>query len=623
MNSAVHPPDARLDNRTAVIVGEPQSIRSDEYLVWSPLQIGQRWADFPERRIFGLTDYAVKDSWRPAIPYPNIGQLIFSPKNIPFFLPSASLGFAFSWWLPFFAATIGFFIWLRTIRIRTGIAIPASLLVTITPAAAWWSQWNLVGIAHVTFGCAFLIVASNKRSSGLLRCFSGVISIWAFAGLPWYYQPWALSAAIVFIPITAIFLITETCITRNRDKSRFVIKARQFAVDLGPALIISLVTVFLWVVYLMHEWDYYASLSNTVYPGQRRSLGGGLKLGHLFSSVAAWDFQTGAGKSIRNSNLSEISTSWSILIVYVLILWIGGIRPIEKVARNCFFACIAIAGIIIGWSLISFPSFITVWNPLQLIPPVRIAPYLGVVATIAFAIQISNQKNLSRKAWLPYLQMTVFIGFVLFVLVSIKNNFLPLMSVTSIIVSCALMSVVLLLLLINKHIEAIWSMTVMALLCVCLVNPITYKFGDIATSKAARLVSEIDSASMRQSIWATDDIYLVSLLNFQGINSLSSFNDPVGENWRIIDKSGEFEASWNRFAYINFNWNEDSKQIVITSPYPDVIEVNVNPCDKSLRKLQLTHIISSRQLPIASKDCLHEVDQFKWYGIIRYLYSLN
>ncbi len=602
-----------------MVAGKPLPIRSDEYLAWSPIKVGQVEAGFPEERLFGLGIVEVSKSWRHHIPYPNLGQIVFSPQNIPLFVLPTEIGFAAYWLLPFFAAFLGVFIWLRVLGVRLWVASATGSLVCLSPVSVWWSGWNLIGVAHASIGCAGLIAAIHPNRGRLVRSLAFVGGVWAFAGLPWFYQPWALAAVACFVPISG-WLLLRNALTETPSWLGFSAKRSHFW---GLSVLFAGITAALWLAFYLHEHEYFMSLANTDYPGQRRSVGGGIGLETVFSSIFSRDLSTELGSALSNSNLSEVSMGWTIVSPLVFILtilnghWTSKPSTKPPVVPALLASCLGFA-----WIFVSLPESIARLTPLSLIPPIRLAPYIGLLGCLALAFHLEGRMrdgyttHFTRSGRLYGLLLLIVL--ILWVSTEFKNTHLGTITKFGpfgwIVVSA---------IFILAGRSKILMVGVAALLLISLsgtvtVNPISRGVGDIGSSDIVEKVHNSTSKN-NDPVWAVDDLYLVPVVNIAGVNSLSSFNDPVSpKGWGVLDPLSEARTTWNRFAYVLFYWRSGTDEVKIEAPSPDVVTVGIDPCSERLTRLELTHILSTTQL---TGDCLNYVTSTKWMGIERYIYS--
>lgn len=281
-------------DRDSVLAGKPLPIRSDEWLAWSPMRVGNVQADFPAERTFGMGTVEVGRQWRSHIPTRSIGQAVYSPFNVPMAVLPLRQGFALSWWLPFAVAALGLYAWLRLLGVDPVVALCAALLVTTAPAAMWWSTWWVLPIAHAAAACALLVWSvrlwSNRPRHALAV---GLLAAWAAAGLPWTYQPFAIPVALFTGGVTFLWLMA----TPSRRQATF-----RVGVLAGSVFVLASAAFYL------HERDYYTALGNTVYPGARRGHGGEVYFGRLFSSLFPFVMAGPQAHGLVLENATEVST---------------------------------------------------------------------------------------------------------------------------------------------------------------------------------------------------------------------------------------------------------------------------------------------------------------------------
>jgi len=156
---------------------------------------------------------------------------------------------------------------------------------------------------------------------------------------------------------------------------------------------------------------------------------------------------------------------------------------------------------------------------------------------------------------------------------------------------------------------------VLALVSGAAVNPLMHGLGDLTNSSAAATVRHVDKSIVARDgqNWASDSGDVNALLNAQGVNNLSSYNDPVHKSaWRVLDPRGQYEEQWNRFGYIVFQWEAGRPSLKVENPAEDIVLVTIDPCDHHFAKLRLRVVVSSEPLPDAT--CLTQVTQMRWMG---------
>lgn len=596
----------------AIILGEPRPIRSDEWLAWSPMKSGQAHAGFPSERMFGMGWIDTSDSWRHQVPSRSLGHAIYSPMNLPLLLLPLAQGFAGYWWLPFFAAFLGSYFWFRSLGSGWAIAVPASVLVVSAPAAVWWSGWPLVGIAHATVACALLIGATRRWTKHRLGAAAMIVAAaLAAAGLPWFYQPWAIVAFLFTGGVTAIWGLSEA----GRRRSFLLVLA-----------VFALLFAAESALYLWHEREYYVALADTVYPGARRAGGGGVRMGFLFSSLYAATVNGVDGSRIVGTNLSELSTGWSIALPIAVGIGVLVRREIAAEAeRNLIRGTLILAVILTSWTLVKWPQVLAVPTLLVFVQPERLAPFVGFFGITGVVLLCGDRARWQRlRSGLDRGAIALLATLGLAIAAWTTTEFrvyLESLSMLSIVLVTSTLVAVVALLASGRAVSAFWASAVISLSIAAFVNPLVAGRGPVDTSPAAETISRLEAtiANPVRGTWAADDLMVSALLNGVGVNALSSFNDPVdAEGWRALDPLGLYEDQWNRFAYIYFLWEPGIAEPEIEATYTDIVAVRIDPCDPRLTALNLSLVISSHAL---SGPCLIEEGTIVWQGVERQVFS--
>lgn len=593
-------------DESSVIAGSPRPIRSDEWLAWSPLKVGVARADFPATLTYGMGDVDLQSSWRPQLPSRSIGAALFSPFNLPLALLPLRQGFALFWWLPFAACSLGIYAWLRAMRIGAGVALAGALLVTTAPAAVWWSGWPVQITASAVVPCAVLIAATRlaqhrRRLAMVVAVGAGL----AAASLPWFYQPWALPCAAFFGVTTLLWGLSD----RNHR--------RQFVM---LALIAGSVFAVEQVIYLLHEHAYYQALQNTVYPGKRRSDGGGVDLSLIFSSLFPFMLSRYRDGTLTAINGSESSMGWTIFAPLTATIAVLGRRALWRDhQRVLLIGVLAVATVLTSWCFVRWPTVLASATGLRLIPAGRMAPLVGTFWVMVFALLIGSAErrhalrtDIGRSGLVIVVLVTTFAAAwgatafrkTLLIEISDFRAWLPVVMVALVVtLFCT-----------RYWAYALGAAVIFSIASGVIVNPLTKGTAALDDSRAAQVVRRIDARRIepQNGRWASDTLYANALLNGEGANSLSSFNDPVDlDGWRILDPTGAHESTWNRYAYISFTWDPSARRPKFDLPSADWVRVRIDPCDPRLDRLALKAVLSST--PVDS-PCLTERARFLWSG---------
>jgi hypothetical protein len=601
-------------DQRAVLIGNPKLIRTDEYRIWTPIRAGRVEANFPGAQTFGLGREDLGSTWRPQIPSRSLGALLYAPWNIPLVTLPLDQGFAFSWWLPVAGCFIGVYAWLRAMRISSGFALATAVLAGTSPAAVWWSNYLVQSIACATIPAALVIAAARTRPtrprlSLLIAVAAGLSS----ASLPWFYQPWAIIVSLFVFGVTLLWGVSDPNVRRA------------FLVTAGVAGAVFLVEQ---VPYVLHERSYYEALGNTVYPGDRRELGGGVAIGKLFSSVVPFSFSGDSGRFLTGrDSVSGLSMGWTIAMPVALTAALLGWRALRQDRERVLVVGVLLLSVgLSSWTLVKWPSFVGTLSFLRFVPPYRLAPFVGFFGLVSLALLFGvadRRARLTRalgKAGISTLVLVT--GFVAAWGVNKYKHFtLPSLSSRVMLIAVVVIMLAVLSLCTRLWAVGLGMVTVLALLSGASVNPLMRGLGELTNSTAAATVRRVDTAivATERENWAADSGGVIALLNAQGVNSLSSFNDPVNKRaWRALDTQGRYEPQWNRFGYIVFHWEPGHHGINVENPAEDVVLVRIDPCDSRLANLGLRAVVSSQ--PLDGATCLSPVAQMRWMGTQQTVY---
>jgi hypothetical protein len=592
-------------DENAIVTGEVRTVRADEYIAISPIKVGQARAGFPSPRTFGLGAIDTGDSWRPQIPSRSPAAALFAPFNLPLVVLPVAQGFALYWWLPFVGCALGLFAWLRLLGVGRGVAFAASVVTTASPAAVWWSGWMCQVIAQAVVPCAVLLVATRlwTRRRGLAVAVAVAAGL-AAASLPWAYQPWSVPAALSIGGITAIWGLASP------------IRRRPF---LYVAAVAAGVVAVESAVYLLHERSYYEALASTVYPGERREVGGGVRIGKLLSSLFPFALSGDSGNSLMQENLSEVSMGWTITAPVALFTAMLGRNALRRDPdRVLLWGSLAVTALISAWCLIRWPRALATVTLLTFSPAPRTAPFVGLTGTVSLALLLGTKERrenigraLGRSGVLLVAAATMFVA--AWGATDFRLTFVN-VSEARLILAVLVVGALVVLLFTRWSAIAVGVSLAVVVVSAAVVNPLMHGLGELADSPAAAAVRRINGrvVAPAHGTWAADSIYADALLNGQGLNSLSSYNDPVDEDaWRILDPRRAYEPEWNRFGYIIFEWQDGAGKPVITNPAPDMVAVKMDPCDARLSRLHMRAILSSKPL---SSSCLTKLDDVEWQG---------
>jgi len=590
--------------------GRAQSIRSDEFLTYTPIDLG----------------VMASGTAKTATPLAQAPDLIFQlpsggvVESIVFFdgsvlrlgphLPAAQL-FAAYWWLPFLLLVLTLPGWLRRVGANRQMAWLATGLIVLSPSAVWWSFMPIRTLGFLVAGSVAAMVAVEKllagrRLSAVGLCVLGGILL---ARLPTYYVPWSITIGVPVVLATLAWLLAD------RQARRLAV--RVVLVTAGVAILGAA------GVYLENLAAVHAELG-TIYPGQRISSSGTVGMALLFGAPGLYVMQHN-GIALSSSNKSEISSAYTVAAVWALVVWLTARRR-QWTRDSAALAVLAAAtSLWMVWTTVTsgrLGSKIPIANR---VPPERAAQTVGFLAVLVLALVLSRiERPMSLRT--PIVAALTCGVLTASGVSALRASVVPSMHVIVIFAAAAVVSVlVLVATLYPDRWVPVVAILAAAACVVGYVNPIQIGLSDVHDSAIAKqLAADGKQARSDGQYWATDSEFTDALLVANGVPALSGHQvtGPIVNQWKKLDPTEEYKSAWNRGAsYVRFSWSDDQAPKITVGPAPDQIIVNVDPCVVSQFGFKLTHIITaSASMP---QSCLVRTESFEWMGTPHYVYDVG
>ncbi|BAS09802.1 conserved hypothetical protein [Arthrobacter sp. Hiyo4] len=249
--------------------------------------------------------------------YPTNGvfeQLVFfdgQMLRLGAFVPHEML-FAAHWWLPTLFLFLAFPSWFKLLGLSPRYGWLAAGLVAFSPANAWWSMLPVAMTAYTAAGCALMIAAFRafEQMRRVRGSFFAVTAGILIAGMPSSYAPWAILLGAPLLIASTLFVLSRKAPLKFRLQSVGIAGVTAVVFGLGT----------LW-----ENRAGLAAMTDTVYPGGRRSMAEAQPFGQVFDAPHLWQLL----RSVPNGiNSSELSTSFTVLFVVAALLfvvsWRGG-----------------------------------------------------------------------------------------------------------------------------------------------------------------------------------------------------------------------------------------------------------------------------------------------------------
>lgn len=600
-----------------VIAGEPQSIRSDEWLVqtgWTISQVEQGLPQYNET-LPGGQDATVQNDL-PALDW----SIAFRPHLWGFLFLPLDQAVSFKWWMPAFAMIGAVYFFAVTLMPRRPIsAFAIGLSVFWFPFMQWW-------YLPITFwppALAFLLMASvvwaMRSSSVRARVATAVVAgyVAVIVGMS-VYVPFILSAGL---PVVA-FLIGALW-DRSGTSGHLPLRGRLRR--LVPLLVSGVAAGGVVVAWAITRWQTIIGFLSTVYPGQRLVPTGSadaLDWRALFGAPFTFVLRGGEATAALGPNSSEASTVILVgLFLVIPLLWLA-VRVWRRVRRVDTVLLAALVLLLVAFAFMAVPG----WDPiahlllLDRIPVARMRMLFGIVSVLLCVLMVHRLDQYreqfghsGRSVAAASLAALAAAASIVLVRMSISNGgfaisvgqYGPRVGVAITVVLSAL--TVLSVFAFSMGWSGVGSgcLLAAAFLGAAHVNPLYRGVYDLNQTSLVREMKSLEESAGGTGRWVGvgTSPWPNAVLMQAGLPALNGVQGaPPHEMWRLIDPTSSHEEQWNRLA--NVFWVAGDGEPVPENPAPDQIMLNFDSCS-TFAQQNVTFVLSDSEL---SQSCLVQRD---------------
>ena len=583
--------------RDGVVTGSPRAVRGDEWLVRTPMVVGQVERGFSRFAEVGVGQHDMSvlggfavSSW----------TALFQPQSTLFFVLPVENAFAFEWWSTDALLLLGAYALLLVLIRDWRWSVVGAFVLWGSPFFHWWHYPAMVATA------SWALLATASFLSSLNPELRGWHRWWRVSATAYFGSCFAL---ILYppaqIPVTFVVIAVVAGWTIPNIRSRSI---EWRAVALHALVAASAIGVVVLAFVKFHN-QALAAISQSVYPGDRRVPGGGWPSDLLFDAWYGWSFisnDVGMRTSILNeSEASSFLFLGLFAVSGLFLIWKFGIRRNNE-HRGVIVGLLMVAPALLVHIFIGWGPLITKVTLLDRVLAGRAILGLGIASTILLVLigKIVADAEISPRWRGLATASTVAVGGagILWLGAQWRREGLPIDRSTIVIVLFVFL--VPSALLFWKPFLALVALAVIGIAISVPANPLTHGLGPLVSSDLVREVKTLNEASPGGG-WLGSDSYVSSILTAAGTDSLSSVNlYPNVDAWRILDPTGESESVWNRYAHVQWVFDDAVSDPVFTLMYIDQVQVRIAPCDQRLSALGVTDLVSTYQL---SGACLRPV----------------
>ena len=570
-----------------VLLGKARAIRTDEWAVNTSFAFAQAASGFKYHSPViggGMDAFIVYGQ-----PVLDIGVL-FRPFQWGYLFLGPERGLSFFWSARLVALIlVSFDLGMLILKNKRGLAAMFSLMIAFAPFVQWWFAINGM-VEMLVFGFSAILILNRylQTHSYPRRAAYGAIIAWLGTSyILTFYPAW-------LVPISYIMLVLVIwSFLQNRKVMALTGKDALVLLEMLAIMAVSLGYVF------FKSRDTIGLVMNTVYPGKRVGINT-IPIQDLFIYPSGL-FTTFLGQ-FPGSNACEVAGFFSFFPLGLVLFVINVVRrrrmdslSLGLVVSSVFLGLYCFAGfpeLLLNITMLRFSMAgrtlpILMMGQLMLLfremavaedsVPLRYSLPLAVIISVLTVYAANNRLN---GYYLPVMTAILFVGFLGVSLSVLLIGKYPKMSLT------------------------LWVCVVtVALYGGLLVNPVQVGAGEILDNEVARLVKPIVEDAP-DACWIVDDEYpFINAIIPVGARTINSTNVyPQMTLWRKLDKDGEYEDIYNRYAHITVQLIPEDTRFEYGET-PDQFTLLLNPDDLPL--LDVDYILSKRQLEALDTGGIH------------------
>ncbi|MFO0415647.1 MAG: hypothetical protein ACK5Y6_00025 [Pseudomonadota bacterium] len=580
-----------LDKRerpAGLLAGNPQPIRSDEWFLGVPWLLSQVNSNpsLPTNNPAVGPDTAALAVGLPTRHWTGL----FRPAHWGFYLLDAEHGFSWYW----LTRTVVCFAFLALLFLE----LAGGSIILALVGASWvffsaFTQWWLASIAEMLLYFASACVALRwlAIAGDSLRAVAAsvllLVSAVAFAIT--LYPPFQ-------IPLVYLGLLITPLLLRGAVSARGPSKPLRLAL-FGGAVMFGLGCVAL---FLIANSEVFKVMEQTVYPGKRVSLGGGMNSVRFFSGFfdqlnSFQRFPAPLG------NVCEASAMIMLWPVSALLWLLGGSARRSLALLPLLFYLVLVT----AWSWFGVSEGVasaTLWS---YVPLTRAFIGVGLGGAIFSIVVLAEERRVNKAmgvalslvacAWLWWIanQYAATLG----------DGF----TVGELQYAAAVIGVLALALVWRLRWVALVAVSLACIYPHGLVNPVMSGMEVLSSSKLVRAVSRFDPD--KKGRWAVfGSMIHAQLIKTSGRRVINGSQYlPDLDLLAKLDPERRFDSVYNRYAHVVYDVAPEGATPTFTLIAPDVWQLTVDPCHESFRALGIDYIVLVPRPKRPSFECFERV----------------
>ncbi len=592
-------PEAR-----STILGRERSIRSDEWLVTSMINLGQAQKEeglniYNENIAGGNCNMIMT-----AAPVWDITS-IAKPFNWGYLLFGTDYGFSFWWCLKIVALVmVSLELILKLSKKDKILSIAGAIILALAPTMMWWLSTAVVegyilGLAVVVLFGYYMENLEWKLWKKLLIALGMIITIpgFAFTLYPAFQVPFAF--------LMAIFMINDFV------KHRKEIKKTDYLIMGGTIVVIlGLIARFILV-----SWQDIKVMMGTVYPGSRFETGGDYTV-NKFISYFICLFMPYSDKIVNPCEPASYIFPF-IGLAILIIAYIKNYKKDKDANKGLLLALIILYAFFLLWEFVGVGKIIAKVTFMYFSTTKRTNLITGLIGTI---LSIMLLKKFEKKSPLTNNQalITSVIVSVLSITLAKSSQYSEVFTPIKLEILAIMMYLITYFLITGNKKAWCYTMCIIAIIAGIAVNPIVSGTKVIYQTEISKEIRKIKKEE-KDAIWLGRHNLNGQYLIANGVKCISGVNTYPNFDWlKIVDPEGKYNEVYNRFAHINIILSDKTEFRLLGQ---DIYEAELTY--KNLKDLNVKYYFTNTELTEEIKKEFNISDKYIVKEKNQFIYEIN
>lgn len=600
-----------------LLLNEPRSVRSDEWLVTTQLALGQDKTDFaPVNKNIGE---GIDVSLLVDAPSSDVMQ-VFKPHNFGFFVLPAGVAFALKWWLlAYFLVVSVYMFTLALLPKRKLLAVLLSLSFLASPFIMWWYQYITIAPLYYTlFGIVVFIKMVHARSIKTASLWGLLLAYISTSFALVLYPPFQVPCALFAVAFLVGYLLD------NRKKLRGAWRSTVLGFGVAGAVTILLTTVCLLPKILVIE-----TITHTAYPGNRLTESGGFNPLLFFASntslLSQSDLRAGAFSWLPNQSEGSNFLLVFILLMPLLLFLVAKYR--HKLPNFwTILALLVLTMVFMVWIFVPDVDFLGKITLLNRVLHARLLIGFGLINLLAIIllIQTLERRDIKLPRYLPEIySLTILVAYAV-LNIYITKHFPVFMGYRWALVLSLPYAFIIYLALKKRFNFAALALMVFSIGSVVFIHPLYRGVDILVNSETSTLIRGVDQGNSKR--WVTDSLQLENYPILNGKQSLSGvYVYPDIDLWSKAFPAND-STKYNRYSHVHFEFDRNANEFVqrkLNQPSPDQLMPIMEPCDEFLKANNVGYILTTQEFTSDQAHCAKMIRHVSLPRANVYIYELN